>query len=59
MTLTDQEQRALDELVWELSKPHTARAISQRLGMTYDRVARIEFVALRKLKERARKEVLR
>lgn len=54
--LTAEERRAIDELIWELTKPHSAADIAQRLGLTRDRVNTIERAAIRKMRENARAE---
>lgn len=48
--LTPDEAAALDELVWELSAPHTLEAIAERLGRDRYYVMRVEARALKKLR---------
>ncbi len=48
--LTENERAALDELVFELSAPHTLESIADHLGMSRFAVARVEQRALRKLR---------
>lgn len=48
--LTPNEAAALEELVWELSAPHTQEAIADRLGMSQQGIAVVEKRALVKLR---------
>ncbi len=50
MGLTKKEQAALEELVWELSAPHTLEEIAERLGCSIENVWKIEKRALGKLR---------
>ncbi len=45
-TLTPNEAAALEEIVWELTAPHTLEEIAERLGTTHWTVLRIEQRAL-------------
>ena len=49
--LTEKESAALEELVWELTAPHTLDDIAERLGVSRRTVSRIEAGALEKLRE--------
>ncbi len=48
--MTPNEEAALNDLVWELSAPHTLEAIAERLGKSRRTVRRIEARALAKLR---------
>lgn len=50
-TLTADEAAALEELLFELSAPHTQEEIAERLGLERYEVARIERRALAKMRE--------
>jgi DNA-directed RNA polymerase sigma subunit (sigma70/sigma32) len=41
----------LDELIWEMTKPHTQEEIAKRLGVSQKTVHKIEARALKKLRE--------
>ncbi len=47
--MTPNEDAALEELVWEMTAPHTPQEIAARLGITDRSVRRIEERALAKL----------
>ena len=49
--LTPNEEAALEELIWELSTPHTLQEIAARLGCRFQLVSQIEHRALRKMRE--------
>lgn len=51
--LTDAERAALDELVFELSGPHTPATIAARLGLSSSYVRELERRALAKLRRAA------
>ncbi len=51
--MTPNEEAALEELVWELTAPHTPQEIASRLGITDRSVLRIEERALAKLRRLA------
>lgn len=55
-SLTPNEQAALEELVWEMSKPHTLEDIATRLGVPLVTVFDIEKRALRKMRKRLIRE---
>lgn len=44
------EKAAMEELMWELSAPHSLQAIADRLGMSEKLVHQIEKRALKKLR---------
>jgi DNA-directed RNA polymerase sigma subunit (sigma70/sigma32) len=48
--MTANEESALEELVWELTAPHTQEEISNRLGISQQRVDKLEKRALSKLR---------
>jgi DNA-directed RNA polymerase sigma subunit (sigma70/sigma32) len=49
--MTPNEEAALEELIWELTAPHTQEEIAARLGMRRELVSDIEQRALRKLRK--------
>lgn len=49
--LTKNEKAALEELIWEMTKPHTQEEIAKRLGVSQKTVHKIESRALKKLRE--------
>jgi len=54
VSLTDNEQAALEELIWVNSSLRSCKQIAKRLGISKQRVEQIERVALLKLKKNAR-----
>ncbi len=52
---TEQEHAALEELVWELTAPHTEEEIAGRLGIEARSVRRIQVRALKNLRHFARR----
>lgn len=48
--MTPDEAAALEEIVWELTAPHTQEEIADRLGISQQRVDRLEKRALSKLR---------
>ncbi len=54
--MTPAEEAALDELVWELTAPHSAEEIANRLGVDRTTVWRIEAGALEKMRKRLQDE---
>ncbi len=49
--MTENEEAALEEIMWELTSPHTQEEIAARLGVTSRTIRRIETRALAKLRE--------
>ncbi len=49
--MTPDEAAALEELEWELTAPHTQEEIAERLGISQQRVDKLEKRALRKLRD--------
>jgi hypothetical protein len=49
--MTANEEAALEELVWEMTAPHTQEEIAARLGIASRTVRRIEVRALAKLRD--------
>lgn len=54
--MTPNEEAALEELVWELTAPHSAEEIADRLGIDRSTVWRIESSALEKMRNRLQAE---
>ncbi len=48
--MTPDEEAALEELIWEMTKPHTQDEIAERLGVSQPTIHRIEQGALEKLR---------
>ncbi len=48
--MTSDEEAALEDIVWEMTKPHTQEAIAARLGVSQQRVDKIEKRAMAKLR---------
>ncbi len=48
--MTPNEEAALEELIWEMTAPHTQEEIAARLGLTARTVRRIEAKTLKKLR---------
>ncbi len=50
MGLTANEEAALDDIVWELTGPHSTEAIAKRLGCSRKHVWEVEVRAMKKLR---------
>ena len=48
--MTPDEEAALEELIWELTAPHTVEEIGKRLGCRHQLVSQIQKRALKKLR---------
>ncbi len=48
--MTPDEEAALAELVWEMTKPHSQGEIAKHLGIAQQRVSEIEQSAMAKLR---------